>query len=252
MKKYIIYFFLFSAIIVFYSCYKDKGNYDYKDINKITISSTADTFNVLLPDSLRINLTITQTLQDPAGLSFQWVMYPNTSAPLTRRTLDTTQNLRAKITEDPGSYLLDVFVKDRKTNVEFQKRFIVNVLTTYSEGWVVVEETAGACDLSMITPVDMVIKNIYSLANNGQTLPAGTSRIPDIKTTQNDQKVFILSPNNLQQVNFSNFLKIANPADVFWAEPSPLKPQEMFFNSTDEVAINNGKPHFRSLNAPGT
>ena len=109
-------------IVLLTGCYKDKGNYDYSDINQLTLKSTADVFNVVLPDSLKIDLTVEQAKPDPAGLSFEWVIYPSTSAPLTRRVLDTTQNLRAKLTEDPGTYVLIAYAKDRKTKIEFQKK----------------------------------------------------------------------------------------------------------------------------------
>lgn len=252
MKKQLIYMITFVlGIFVFAGCYKDKGNYDYTQTNVITITSTADTFSVLLPDSLKINININQTMPGSEGIKYEWVMYPSTAAPLTRRTLDSTQNLVAKIIEDPGPYILILYAKDKKTNVEYQKKFVINVLTAYSEGWVVVEEDAGKCDLSMITPTDVIFKNAYSLNNSGQYLPAGTFRIPKIATNRNDQKVFILYPGSLEQVSYANFRKIGAPADVFWQVPSLFKPQNMFFNGDNEVAICDGKPHFRSFLSSG-
>jgi hypothetical protein len=251
MKKRIIPFFSLAVItLLLNSCYKDKGNYIYSAINQITIKTSSSNYNVVLPDSLKIDLELEQTMPDGAGVSFQWVMYPQTGAPLTRRTLDTTQNLRAKITEEPGSYLLDVFVKDRKTGIESQKRFNINVFSAYSEGWVVVEEKTGGCDLSMITPADVVFKDIYSKANKGQLLPGGTFRIPEIKTNRNIQSVYIMCPNDVVQVNFSDFLKIASFNDLFFQAPAPAVPQTYFMNGDDELMLNNGKPHIRNLNAP--
>src|SRR5688572_15221694 len=92
------------------SCYKDTGNYTYTDNNKITVGAP-DTVGVLLPDSLKINVTLDQTKPDAAGLKYEWVIYPVTQAPLTRRTLDTTQNLNVAlgVNEPPGSYNLDYF-----------------------------------------------------------------------------------------------------------------------------------------------
>jgi hypothetical protein len=252
MKKRIIHLLSLATITLgLNSCYKDKGNYTYSDINQITIKTSADNYNVVLPDSLKIDLLLEQTIPDAAGLSFQWVLFPQTSAPLTRRTLDTTQNLRAKITEEPGSYLLDVFVKDRKTGVEFQKRFGISIFSAFSEGWVVLEEKSNGCDLSMITPADVVFRNIYSDANKGQLLPAGTFRLPDIKTNRNVQSVYIISPNDVTQVHFSNFLKIAGFNDFFWQAPTPAAPQHYFLNGDDEMMLNNGKPHTRSLITTG-
>lgn len=234
-------------IVLLTGCYKDKGNYDYSDINQLTLKSTADVFNVVLPDSLKIDLTVEQAKPDPAGLSFEWVIYPSTSAPLTRRVLDTTQNLRAKLTEDPGTYVLIAYAKDRKTKIEFQKRFTVNVLSAFSEGWVIVEEKTGGCDLSMVTPVDIVYRNAYSANNNGQLLPSGTFRIPEIKTNRNIQSVYFISPSEATQVNFSNFVRLLSFNDYFYSPPPVIKPQEYFMNGDAEMMINDGKPYARNL-----
>ena len=253
MKTFIQY--IVSALfglVALQSCYKDKGNYTYNDINEITISSASATYNVLVPDSLKIDVTLQQTQPHPDGLSFQWVLYPATAAPLTRRTIGTTQNLRAAITEDPGSYVLDFFVKDKKTGVEFQKKFSVNVLTALSEGWVIVEEKNNACDLHMITPTDVIFRDVYSAGNGGQKLPLGTFRIPEIKTNRNIQSVYIISPADMVYVNFANFLKVTGFNDFFFEAPNPVKPQEYFLNGDLEAMLNNGKPYCRNLNNPGT
>jgi hypothetical protein len=251
MTKQYIYSFLFLATaIVLGSCYKDKGNYDYTDINKVVLKTNLDTVNVVLPDSLKVNLTIEQTVANAADLSFEWVLYP-TATPLTRRTLDTTRNLKAKITELPGSYYLVVYAKDHNTGIEYQKRLYISVLSAYSEGWLVVEENNSACDISMITPVDTIFRNIYSAANNGQKLPTGTRRIPEIRTGKDDQKVFIISPTDMVQVNTSDFVKIMNFPDFFWQAPTVVKPQEYFVNGTEELLLNNGKIYGRSLGTSG-
>ena len=249
-KRYIYGLIFLATAMMLGSCYKDKGNYDYTNINKVVLKTNRDTISVVLPDSLKVDLTLDQTAPSEEGFSFEWVMYLSGGTPLTRRTLDTTQNLRAKITELPGSYYLMVYAKDRKTKVEYQKRLFVSVLSSFSEGWLVVEENNNACDISMISPVDTVFRNIYSLANNGQKLPVGTRRIPEIRTYNGDQKVFILSPADMVQANYSDFVKIMNYPDFFWQAPTDIKPQEYFANSYDEMMLNNGKIYCRTLNAP--
>ncbi|MBO9201600.1 MULTISPECIES: PKD-like family lipoprotein [Niastella] len=248
-KQYLYGLLFFVTVIVLGSCYKDKGNYDYTDTDEVVLKTIRDTFNVVLPDSLKINLTIEESMANAADLSFQWVLYP-TATPLTRRTLDTTQNLKAFITELPGSYYLTVYAKDRKTGLEYQKRVYVSVISPYSEGWLVVEEKNGACDISMISPIDTIFRNIYSTQNNGELLPAGTNRIPEIRTYSTDQRVFIISPADMIQVNYSNFAKIMDFPEFFWETPAVVKPQEYFANSYDEMMLNNGKIHSRSLNVP--
>lgn len=248
-KQHINIFIFILTVLVLAGCYKDKGNYDYQDINEVILKTNVDTVNLILPDSLKINLTIEQTIPDEAGFSFEWVLYPTGNAPVERRILDTTKDLNARITELPGSYYVMAYAKDRKTGVEYQKRVFVSVLTPYSEGWMIVEENNGACDIAMISPVGKVFKNIYSATNNGDKLPAGTFRIPEIRTNSGDQKIYIISPADMIQVTYSDFKKLSAFNEFFWEPPVP-KPQEYFVNSTDDLMLNNGKIYSRSLNGP--
>ncbi|HEX7846621.1 MAG TPA: PKD-like family lipoprotein [Chitinophagaceae bacterium] len=242
--------FVVAVLLFLGSCYKDEGNYDYTDINNISITSDSNSIRVMLPDTLRVNTVITQTKPGTEGLSFQWVLYPAIGAPTTRRTIGTDQNLKAIITEEPGSYRLDFFVKDKQTGVEFQKTFSISVLTKLSEGWVVVEEKAGGCDLTMITPIDSIYRDVYSPTNGDQLLPLGTSRIPDIKTNRGIQSVYVLSPADGQYVSTENFLKVRPYPELFYQAPNPPKPQEYFMNTDFEVMVDNGKLYNRALNLP--
>jgi hypothetical protein len=250
MTKYNTYFFIFSVFLSL-GCYKNKGNYDYRDINQVVLKTDGDTVTVILPARLKVNLSLQQTQAGNEGFDFEWVLYPTGATPTTRRTLGTTQNLEATITEQPGTYYLMIYARDRKTGVEYQKRLYVYVLTAYSEGWLVVEENNGACDLSMITPADAIFRNIYSKANKGQQLPAGTRRIPEIKTNRGEQKIFILSPADMIQVNYSDLVKIAGFNDLFWQAPASPQPQEYFVNGDEEIYLNNGIPYGRSLISTG-
>lgn len=248
MTKYNTYFFILAITAALLAgCYKDKGNYEYNDINEVVLKTDRDTVTVILPAPLKVKLNLEQTIPGTEGFTFEWVLYPTGTTPTTRRTLGNTQNLEATITELPGTYYLMIYAKDLTTGVEYQKRLYVSVLTAYSEGWLVVEENNGTCDLSMITPADTIFRNIYSQANKGDKLPAGTRRIPEIKTNRGEQKIFILSPADMIQVNYSDLVKISDFGGFFWQAPAAPTPQEYFVNGDDEVMLNNGQPYGRSL-----
>lgn len=232
-------------ILLLAGCYKDKGNYDYKTVNSLTITADVpNTVSVLLQDTLRINTTIVQTINSSSGLEYEWVLYLNNGTPVTRWKLGTSQNLSAQIVQAPGQYILDYFVKDKSTGVSFRKSFTVNVVSKFNEGWLVIEEDASACDLTMITPTDAVFRNIYSSANNGARLPIGSHRINIVRDRNNIQKIFVMSPAELTQPYFADFLKVASFNDMFWGPPATKKPQEYFIQGTfNEMLLNNGLPH---------
>jgi hypothetical protein len=266
MKKKLIYslFSFLLAAVVLTGCYKDKGNYKYADINKLTIEAdVTGAVSVLLQDTLTINTAITETSPSAAGYEYEWVLYQNISAPLTRWTLATTRNLEVRITQTPGAYRLDYFVKDKATGVSFLKTFIVNIIGKFNEGWLVLDEESNACDLSLIAPNDAVFRNIYSAANRGALLPGRSHRVTVVRDRLGVQKVYVLSPNELTQPYFVDFLKVASFSDQFWAAPSVRKPQEYFIEgSSNEVMLNNGypfgmttmvpAPYKLGLQAPGT
>lgn len=233
------------SLLALAGCYKDKGNYDYNDINKITITAdTPDNISILLQDTLRINTTIQETIPSTEGLEYEWVLYQNNPTPTTRWALGATKNLTTQITQTPGAYLLDYFVKDKTTGVSFRKRFNISIVSKFNEGWLVLEENAGQCDLAMITPVDAIFKDIYSSANAGTRLPGGSHRVTVVRDRLGAQKIYVMSPDELTQPYFVDFLKVASFNEQFWGAPTIKKPQEYYIlGSSNEVMLNNGYPH---------
>lgn len=229
-------------------CYKDKGNYDYHDINTILIKANQpDTINIFIQDTLKIDITLTETMPDPAGVSYDWVFYPSNT--FSRRNLGSAQNLRTLITDAPGNYVLDFFVTDKKTQVSVMKRFIIKVMSVFNEGWLVIGDDGTKADLSMISPTDLVFHHIYSKANNNQPLPAGSHRVA-VTRRRGEQNVYVLSPNGGTQINIGNFSKLSGFDDWFFIAPPVKKPQEYFLVGTSERLLIEGKIHSISLIAP--
>ena len=234
-------------------CSKDLGNYDYNEINNVTI--TADIQNsvsVLQQDTLAVNITLTETMPSVSGYSYEWVLYQSIQAPLTRWVLDTTKSLKVPVMQPPGQYTLDYWVKDKKTGISYRKTFSVTIVGKFNEGWLVLEEGATDCDINMIAPNDFIFRNIYSAANKGVKLPAGSHRVTVLRDRTGVQKLYVLSPSDLTQLYFADFLKVASFNDLFWGIPSIKKPQEYYMESgsSSEVILNNGYPHGMATNVP--
>src|SRR6187399_2100978 len=199
MKKVFRYIMVTPLIaFVFYSCSKDLGNYDYNDANVITITTDManvdpavvinnDSLVVKQNDSLKINLLISQT-KPSNDLAYEWMIIQSTSTVGNpgQYVVGNTAQLRTKIILSPNLYKLVVKVTDKTTGVSFTKFYSLNVDTSPwgGEGWVVLQDQAaqGGCDISVITTRDGVVRgniysNVYSLANNGNKLPAGTYKM---------------------------------------------------------------------------
>ncbi|HVI48531.1 MAG TPA: PKD-like family lipoprotein [Chitinophaga sp.] len=223
------------------ACYKDKGNYTYQDINKVGAAVGKDTFTVFQFDTLDITAQITQTLPDPAGLTYKWVMYPGSQ--LTRRTLDSTSaHLHTMIPEAPGTYTLHLFITDNKTGVTNINKMTVKVLSAFNEGWLVLEDGSTQADLSMITPVNTVFHRIYSKSNPERPLPTGANMV-DVTMRRSDQVIYVLSPAGGIQVDYTSFRVTTSFNDWFFAPPAVIKPELHIGYSGGEVIINNGRPY---------
>ena len=229
-------------------CYKDKGNYQYHDINAINSGIPDTTLTVFQFDTLHLQTNIQQSMPAQAGLSYEWVMYPVVLAPLTRRTLGTTANLDALITEGPGTYVLNLFITDNATKVTTTKNMQVKVVSALNEGWLVLEDGSTMGDVSIITPVDSVFHHIYSKANPRLPLPAGTHHVY-VTNRRGAQNIYLLSPAGGTQVSFSTFMAIADFRDWFFVAPAP-KPQIYTTFDGGEVIFNNGQPYGLSLFVP--
>ena len=234
---------------VMQGCLKDKGNYTYHEINKISVvNELPDMFQVNVQDSLKIDIQLAQTMPDNAGLEIEWVLYQGATAQY-RRKLGNSTSLRALITDAPSTYDLDLFVKDKKNNVSFFRKFYVQVTTPFNQGWLVLEESAGHNDVSMILPDNSVSRNIYSKANDNQYLSAGPGRISVYKRRA-DQLIYLLTPHSGKQVSISNFKLTSTLKSWFFIPPAVEDPIDVFATSGEEHLLNNGKAHGINLIGP--
>ncbi|MGE9313448.1 PKD-like family lipoprotein [Niabella sp. CJ426] len=83
-------------------CYKDKGNYDYNEINQIRVvdAKALQRIYVNQGDTLRLTPELVQTIPSN-DLSYAWFMYnnsPNSSYVMPRDTIAHTRELVYRVT----------------------------------------------------------------------------------------------------------------------------------------------------------
>src|SRR6187399_2763394 len=257
MKKVFRYIMVPALIVLtFYSCSKDLGNYDYNDANVITITTDManvdpavvinnDSLVVKQNDSLKINILISQT-KPSNDLAYEWMIIqsaPSIGNP-SQYVVGNAMQLRTKILLSPNLYKLVVKVTDKTTGVSFYKFYSLNVDTSPwgGEGWIVLQDQAAqGCDISVITTRDGVVRgniysNVYSLANNGNKLPAGTNKVNVINyaTALRIQKVSFFYPNGGLQVRSTDFADSSMHDSWFLVPPSS-------FNFQANGQVNGGQ-----------
>jgi hypothetical protein len=262
------------AVIIFYSCKKDLGNYDYSPANVITITTDMtnadpavvinnDSIVVKQNDSLKLNIITSQT-KPSSDLAYQWMVIQSsaTIANPAQYVVGNEMQLKTKIILPPNLYKLIVKVTDNATGVSFYKFYSLNVDTAPwgGEGWLILQDQPadGGADIAVITSRDGVnpggvYSNVYSLSNNGKKLPLGAYKVNVLNyaTTLRIQKVSFFYPNGGLQVRSTDFADSSTHNSWFAVTPPSFDFQANGQVSAGqyEYIFNNSVLTYRKVNA---
>lgn len=263
IKKYTP--FLALLMIVLVACHKDHGNYDYSDINELSVTDPTSVQRIFVNqgDTLRLNPVINQTMPSN-DLSYAWFMYnnsPQSDYTMRRDTIARTQNLAFRVTGDlfvlGENYRVTVKVTDNKTGVSAVRQYDITVSNKYATGWMFLEEKASGADVSMILPDNSVEKSIYSLLNPGAPLGKPVSitatrfDVTDDMSTPG-RRIYIQTVNDAIELSSLTLAKKFDIGYLFFAKPTTVKPTYIGWSGYLDggvvrqrmgIAINNGKVH---------
>lgn len=175
------YIFLLAVLLCTTGCYKDLGNYDYRDVNEVGIAGIESQYTILSLDTLRINpvLTFTQDAKgDTADYEYEWIaildegdrVFPDVK----RTEVARTRNLNYKVVLKPNAgFTMSYRVKDKQTGIQWSKTFRLEVKSTIYEGWLLYSDVNTDARLDMISRLDDTTERIYIdvLAQVGCELP---------------------------------------------------------------------------------
>ena len=132
-----------------FACAPDNGNYDYSEINAVTIQGVAehyyiDQYDTLWADSLRLDFSLEET----DNLAYEWVIKAQSGEP---EVISTAKNCGGRITQKPGSYYQSWFcVTNLDTELKYYYPFELTVNTRWENGLYILSEAAdGTAKLSM-------------------------------------------------------------------------------------------------------
>lgn len=133
MKLKYILFALVIAVLQF-SCYEDKGNYDYKDLNNIDIDFGDMETSVVLGDVLKIEPNFTFALgTESTDLSYLWTVG--------NRKISEQRNLEWTADTIMTYGNLELRVLDKSTGVTYLRESSITVKSPYaSKGWIILSE----------------------------------------------------------------------------------------------------------------
>ncbi len=164
MKK-ILYVILLLVLgnWMFSSCYKDEGNYDYHEINEVTIGDMGfvdTTYNVTaFVDTIKIKPEISKPeisfkLGDNNNLIYEWKMISANVGNRKEYDLGNAAELNYPVALSAGNYTLYLKITDTVNTVEYLKMVGVIVQNVQSSGWVVLgENDEGFIQMDMVSIV---------------------------------------------------------------------------------------------------
>lgn len=163
------------------SCYEDKGNYDYQQMNDITINMTLENNEFVLGDVLEIKPELTFASGTEAKqLSYLWTF--------DGQEISTDRNLKWIIDKEGKTRDLRLAVKDETSTITYYGSTTITVSSTYMKsGWAILStKEDGTSMLTYMRPTTkeienekgekvkvydcVVTKDIYGLSNGGTSL----------------------------------------------------------------------------------
>lgn len=233
------------------SCYDDKGNYDYHELDQVEIDTTGtgvrSEYSIMRFDTLRIDPHIVYngheaTASDP--LSYQWTIFSAVSGSGASSVIDTIGHnavLDTVISRTGGTYYVQLVVTNHEDGLKQFFRVPVSISEVFDGGWMVFYERAdepGHSDLALVlNPWTKLNANynryypeLYS-STNGSTINGSPVRCLDIAVSLSagnnyvglctDKTIIGASENGLEKaLSFSDFFynPPAKEAPVWYGE----------------------------------
>ncbi len=255
------------------ACYEDKGNYDYRDINAITIRMDKD------DDRPNLRLTMGSTIElhpiisfvngtgDMSRLEYKWTLTPNASYDeKTTYTQEDWNTLDFKWTPDfliPNGRL-ELCVTDRETGIQSFGQVYCTVSSRYDAlGAMILAEKEGVTQFSFIKgtsfsgnniPVEFEIYNDVYYTENKEHLPAGPIKMVEHYCSDNTTsgQILILTRNGAVDIGGLDFRKDIDLREAFGEQAYPegfgYARDAMFLSRVDVVTDARGRVYSRLKN----
>lgn len=271
MKKIIKNILLILTIILIQGCYKDKGSYDYKEINEVEIE-LPEVMEVRFPkrDSLLVEIVpkLSQTqVEDNSNLSFSWSIISIGSI----KEISKNQICSLYVKPSDKDMSLRLTVTDNTLGTEWYKEMKLKEIPPYNSTWFVLQDVNGKSVLGAVDGVDkgkgVAILDIYKDETGGSldklgkpvelatNISYGTSlgAFAMLFGRSNPERVVMVAgENNIEILNLKNLGSIwSGGIDNLFrcVNPIPKKVSKILFHddNSGEAIINDNKLYWANF-----
>ncbi|HIY37421.1 MAG TPA: hypothetical protein H9972_12020, partial [Candidatus Paraprevotella stercorigallinarum] len=173
MNKIINILFTVPLVWVLASCYDDKGNYDYTELDKVAISMQ-DTVYATQFRTLELDADILFEGASEEDYTFNWRLWSNTIDGMNhKKEIGNERKLSYNVEEIAGSYTLVLTVTNKATEVSSYKSILLLIQSNITEGLMVLHEKDGKSDFDLVmspyfsqrVQQDEILHNVYKTVN---------------------------------------------------------------------------------------
>lgn len=256
---------IISAVAILASCYDDKGNYDYNEINEISVDTemTGTYFAVDRFDTLRIEpvLQFSQGEISEDQLEYKWEMYIDdwAGSDTQATVLSREKNLNVQITraESVNLYALVFTVTETKSGCSYRQKYTVSIQPSVMSGLMLMQDDGGRARLdyfasTLSEPTFAAphhFADVLSSANNGFQMngtPIGVTYSVVTKSSYEPQvkRLYVWTDKEVALMEANDFSVLHSNDEMFMVKPAILNPECIIRSGNySTYMINDGDVH---------
>ncbi|HJD77112.1 MAG TPA: hypothetical protein K8W04_13800, partial [Bacteroides reticulotermitis] len=255
MKKYKLILLACLSVCVYCGCVEDKGNYDYIELNDMTIQPLEKAYIVELFSQVKITPEITLKTGEfnPDDYTYVWMLYTIFADPFTADTLSREKDLDIEISALPRTYKLYYEVKHKESELICTQLTDFTVINSYSIGLMALSRVNDDANLTFINVLDQVTEDTYEKLNGeiaGKN-PKGIRLIGNSMLSDATPTVMIMTDDERGGVviNSQDLVYVQDFSDMFYFKLEHSRPQAFMTNDFTfiELVINDGAIYKREV-----
>lgn len=268
----IIYGLVAVLLLSLSSCFKDKGNYDYKQIADVEINGfdvDEEGYSAIAFETT-LNIPIEIKTTTPADrMSYIWSVsktytsnWDGGAVVVPIDTIGRDKDLNYYVELDPGDYHLYYTVINEDTEIQASFNASLTVGTKFSTGFFVTKEVSGNTDIDAFTRDGVLIGDNVITEKYGEPIPGKLASfgvcfqysyiIEETNTYAGARTLNIITDRNeVYMYNAEDLNRLRDRESLFFADTPTDKPYHLRMGMFGVLYISGGGGYFSYQNWPG-